>query len=113
MQIHTLANGGGPDIYYDDKFRSVLEDHLSYLRNDQGTTTLAVKPVDIDKYRGDLYGLFGSMAIPNEYHWVVMRMNNIVSPHDVPEKLESVLVPDYTLVERIRVGHVTQARMKK
>ena len=41
MSLDALAIAEGPTLYYDDGFRAVIEDHMTYLRSHPTTTTIA------------------------------------------------------------------------
>lgn len=105
MKIDALAMAEGPAIYYDDKFRAVLEDHLTYLRNHPKTTTVTVSPVDAFKYEGDYYGLLTTLNIPYHFHWLIMRLNGHRSPFSGNEKETQVIVPAESVIEQIRQSH--------
>lgn len=112
MLIDQLQKSTGPSIYYDPSFRNTLEDHLTYLRQSKETNILTISPFHAIKYKGDLFGLLIQYGVPNEYHWLVMRINNMVSPTDIDEKISTLSVPSYSLVERIRSTYVTQNKNK-
>lgn len=112
MNIDQLQKPTGPSIYYDPSFRSELEDHITFLKQNKNTRILTISNFHAIKYEGDLFGLLIEYSIPNEYHWLVMRMNNMVSPTDSGTKIANLLIPDYSLVERIRSTYVTQNKNK-
>jgi hypothetical protein len=92
----------GPDSYYTDQFRSVMEDHMTYLRNHPNTAIQAVLPNEADQWKGDFFGLLSAKNIPAKLHWIVMRMNNYTSPLKPDENLIAFMIPDPTVVEQIR-----------
>jgi hypothetical protein len=96
--VSQYAVQAGPDIYYNPSFMRVLDDHMTYLRQHPKTTTMTVQPIQAARYRFDLRGLFIELAIPAQFHYVVMRMNQLTSFQDVPETLTDLLVPDETVV---------------
>jgi hypothetical protein len=106
--IRAYAADPGPDIYYDDDFRAVLETYLTLLRTDRNTQTRTVQSSDARAYKGDFFGLLQNDTINKEYHWIIMRMNGFVSPGDTDETLASYIYPDLSLIERIRGSYMKQ-----
>ena len=111
MLIDKLMNDSGPGIYYDDGFRNVLEDHMTYLRAHPKTTQLSVDPAKLYQFEFDLFGLLQMYNIPAELHWLTMRMNEMHAPTDVRDDITYLLVPDLTTVNRIRQSHMTNTRV--
>lgn len=102
MDIDSLCYDPGATTYYDPDVRNSIDDHMTVLRSDSGTSMLNVAPQEVIKFRGDLYGLFTSLGIKPQYHYCVRRMNQLPSAFHVPEDLAYLFVPDYKLVDRIR-----------
>jgi predicted NBD/HSP70 family sugar kinase len=112
MSIDSLAITEGPSVFYDDAFRAVLEDHMTYLRIHPGTTTMAVDPNEAYRWIADLFGLLGSRGVPAYMHWVVMRMNNLTSPTEMGENIRTLLIPDVKVLSVLRNIHNTKAKLK-
>jgi len=111
MQIDNLMIAAGPSIYYSQSFRDVLEDHLTYLKNHSTTNVLSIEPMKAYKYEFDLYSLLREYNIPTHLHWLVMRLNDMVSPTDATVKIDHLIIPDFSTVDRIRQSHVTTRRI--
>lgn len=111
MIIDALSIPDGPNIYYETSFRNVLEDHMTLLRNHPATTTITVEPLKAYKYEFDLFGLLSTYNVPVHLRWLVMRLNNMVVPTDATRDIEILLVPDLTVVDRIRQSHITARRV--
>lgn len=111
MEIDNLATPSGPDIYYDTAFMSVLEDHMTYLRNNASTNILSIDPMNAYKYEFDLFGLLLLHNVPKHLHWVTMRVNNYSSPNDFDRTRLTLLVPDGNIVKYIRQSHLTTRRL--
>jgi|ERR1035437_1514963 hypothetical protein len=110
MQIDNLMISGGATIYYETSFRIVLEDHLTYFRNDPKTRQLTIASKDAYKYVGDLFGLLQKNNIAPEYHWLIMRLNNFTAPTDNDDTLQFLYIPDFSYVERLRnVNNISPA----
>lgn len=111
MALKDLMRDDGSAIYYDPVFRGVLEDHLSYLRALTSTTRLAVPPGEAYRFEFDLYGFLAKYGVPVQLHWVTMRMNNYTSPEEFTGEVSELLIPDHTVVDRIRQSHQTSRRI--
>jgi hypothetical protein len=112
MLIDNIATNPGPDIYYNQNFRVVLEDHMTFLRNHSETTTASVTPSQAFKYEGDLAWLLYELNIPAHLHWVVMRINKLNSPVDLGKDCNYLFIPNPSVIERIRSTYSTQNKIK-
>lgn len=111
MQIDSLLTDPGPQIYYDDAFRNVLEDYMGVLRVSSSTSAIAIDPKDAYKYEFDLFGLLRMNSIPDYIHWTVMRMNGFTSPLEITRDLQALLIPDTAMLEKIRQSHMSARRL--
>jgi hypothetical protein len=111
MKIDSLMVSPGASIYYDADFRNVLEDHMTYLRQHSSTAQIDVEATKAIKYQFDLFGLLREYRVPEQLHWLTMRMNNMTSPTDATADISSLLVPDHTEVGRIAQAHQTTRRI--
>ncbi len=107
MNINSLQIDDGSNIYYDEVFRNVLDNHYTFLKTTGKVNNLNIEPVYADKYEGDLSGLLTHYKIPLVYHWVIMRLNDFTSFNENSASLVSLLIPDFDLVEQIRQVHRT------
>jgi hypothetical protein len=108
MGIDDLEVSSGPDIYYDPDFRAVLDAHYTYLRNLSTNTIRTVTPFQSTKFAGDFYGLLSDMQVPRQFFYVILRINNMVSPNDFTSTMQSILIPDTSVVEMIKNIHLTK-----
>ncbi len=102
MDINLLAKGEGESIYYDTKFRSTLEDHLIYFRNHPKTLLNTFDANDCAKWTGDLIGFLTFLRIDAKYHWFIMRLNSMTSPAEMNDNVTSLMIPDFSEIEKIR-----------
>lgn len=81
MKIKQLVKKSNVEIYTTEGFRKVIEDHLQEIR-------LAVMEVkvptarQVEKYRGDFYGLLLEWNVNPELLWITTRVNGLVSTSD-------------------------------
>ncbi len=111
MLVDALMTDPGPNIYYDTDFRNVLEDHMTYLRHHPQTRVVTLEPGKIYKNEFDFFGLLSEYSIEPWMQWVVMRMNYLSSPLDELKNLNELLIPDPTIIERIRQSYATTSRI--
>lgn len=108
FSINSLARSAGPDVFYTNDFRNVLEDYMTTLRNSADTVTISVEPAVALKYRGDLVGLLTELNYPAYMAWIIMRMNNMNSPSDYDESILMLLTPNQDRISRIRSTYMTE-----
>lgn len=111
MALENLMVDSGPDLYYDENFLNVLEDHLPYLHNHPQTKIMVVDPDEAYQWRGDLYGMLQARGEPRQYHWLIMRLNGYTSPKQFTEDTVSLLKPSYPVVEMIAQSHNSASRI--
>jgi len=109
MDINSLAIDSGAFSYYTEQVRNAIDDHMTFLRNHVSNSIVYFSPKDIERFEGDLYGLFLANNIPPQYHYCVRRMNQLDSAQIVPEDLAAVVIPDYKVVDVIRQSVTTKS----
>lgn len=87
------------ELFYDEKFMLVLERHLPLLKSN--AISRVISPELAMKYKHDFMGLCIVLEIPFDHHWLVMRLNNMRTNMEFNGKLESILIPDLTTLEKI------------
>jgi hypothetical protein len=105
MKIDANAADPGADVYYEDTFRWILEDHLTYFRNSKDIKSIPIDAQQLDVFKFDFFGLLRKMRYEPQYFWIIMRVNNIDCPQDFPSDLQSILVPDLREVDKILTAH--------
>lgn len=107
QQIFSALRSQGPNVFYTNDFRIVLENHLQYFRNNSSTVTKRIEPIDAHRWQGDFYGLLAYLNIDNYMHWYIMRLNGIESSDSFNTIINQILLPDPTEIEMIRQQYVT------
>ena len=105
MRLQKQMLSPGPDVYYSRDFMVTLDSLLSTIRSDSSTKTVMIDPVKADVYAGDFYGFLNELGIPAEYHWIILRVNHLKSPHDFGPGFTSALVPDRNAIRRYQIMH--------
>lgn len=109
IQSKMVRDGGA--IYYTAAFRRMLETHMAYLRQQSQSNQVAVEPQLAYKYEADLFGLLHHLKIQPQYHWLVMRLNDMTSPTQMRADRFSLILPDFNEIEKLRA--VFQTANKK
>ena len=104
MQINNLASTPNILVYYNPQFRDTLENMMAYIRS-QSNNAVAVEPITIYQNAGDLRAIFNELRIPEELHWITMRINNLRSMILTDQKLESLAMPNTDVLEQIRMRY--------
>lgn len=100
--INKLMRSSGPETYYNPSFCRLLETYLPYIFNNPDNTILTVKPHDLYKYEGDVYGLLAANGVPSEYRWVTMRINGLVNPAMTPDEIGYLIIPSINVLRDIK-----------
>lgn len=85
--------------FYTGVFRNIIEDHLKILINKASRANVQIEPINTIKYRGDFYGLLQFMNVPEEHHWICLRLNGLHCPTDYDGSFDSILIPDRNQIE--------------
>ena len=82
MKIKQLVAKSNAAIYTTDAFRKVIEDHLQEIRS-KGTGEIKVPSArQVEKYRGDFYGLLLEWNVNKDLLWITTRVNGLYSSSD-------------------------------
>lgn len=108
MDILNILQRSGSNLYYEQQFRILLEDHMTYLKNLSTTRKLEIDIQNAYKYQGDLSGLLSVYLIRPEFHYIVMRMNDFTSPQEYTPDVRILLIPDEQEISRIRSSYKTK-----
>lgn len=112
MTIDDLMIAAGEKEYYSDGFKINLEDHIGLLKSASNATLLYLEKDLVYKYQFDLFGYLLNKNIPNKYHWVIMRCNGLTSPQDSISDLDTLILPDFQTIEKIKQTYTTLSRIR-
>lgn len=91
--INQLEVDYGEEVYYLPAFRRMIESHLPYLLLAPDNIIMPVDPHNALKYRSDWTGLLLAMQIPMYLHFIIMRMNGMLSPTENTTLLTEIMIP--------------------
>lgn len=97
--LTNMMLSSGNRLYYSDKFRVVLEDHLSILKS--YANTMVVSEQLEHKNQGYFHGLLRDLKIPQELHWVITRINGFKGQTDYNSILGIIYIPDQSVLNQI------------
>lgn len=100
------------DIFYDPGFRALLEASLDLIRNDSSTSQARIDEHKARIYRRDFYTYLKNVGIQYEYHWIIMRLNNMRSPYDFDETVSVIYVPSESMINKLKITYRTQRNIR-
>lgn len=110
LSISALLKDPGQDIYYNPKFRTMIETHLNILKT-SGITLQQVSGDLVYQYEGDFYGYLMYLGIPLHLHWIYLRVNGMEHPNqfgkEVRDKYQraysvSVIMPSQNIIDDLQ-----------
>jgi hypothetical protein len=111
MSINKLMLPEGVALYYSEAWMRLIESHMTYLRQVSANNLVEVEPHLAYKFEGDLYGLLNHLKVRPEYHWLTMRVNDMASPSELNSDRQTLVLPNFEIVEKLR--QVFQTTSKK
>ncbi len=82
LTIRTIDKEPGDPVFYEEDFRTLIENHMLYIRTYQGTTTTGIPGSECVRFIGDFYGLLKNRGYAPEKHYLMMRVNGFNSSSD-------------------------------
>lgn len=108
MNIDILKSNYGNYLFYDADFRIVMESYLTNIAKDPGTQQYDITPDMAFKYNGSLTKLLTVIGVAKDYHWVVMRLNNLSSAVCELSSIKTLTIPSQAVLEHVRVNYLTK-----
>lgn len=107
MSINRLMVQDGSPRFYSEAWILMIESHLQFLRARSAENIIRIEPYLSLKHEADLFGLLRHLRIPPEHYITTMRLNDYVSPTDFRAETETLILPDFALVDNLRKVHQT------
>lgn len=101
--LNALAQPDGTDVIHSEEYITFMGSHLNFLRNNPSTAQMQLDPIYVHKNLNDYPGLFMDMGIRYEDHLLMMMVNDIQDPLTLTEDVTTLLVPDSSLVDRLKM----------
>ena len=81
--------------------RRLIEDHMQWLLSHPESTNVVVTPHQLHVYEFDWLGLLVDLSLPLQNAWTIIRMNGGQSYTDVPQNINTLIVPPQSAVARL------------
>ena len=101
--LKGLTEQVGNDLYYHSDFRSVVEDHLSYISNHPDTKTIVIEDGQAYRYENDWEGLMQAVGVPPQLRWITLRLNGYRTPLEYSRENTTLKIPHLQTVESLRI----------
>lgn len=101
--VNNLISYNYPPMSAEPAYRIKLAPYLDYLRKHKDTKTIPVQQATARPYYYNLYGYLRSQGYDNILHWIIMKMSDLPSPEAFDEKVETLVVPNISLIDEIRI----------
>lgn len=108
MPITALLVSTITSVNYEQKYRNVLETHMDAIRKDPDTINTQINTHDAYKYEYDFYGLLQHLGFPDDFHWIVLRTNDMVDPRDYTADRTVIAIPSTAFLEKLRRLYMTK-----
>ena len=95
----------GADWLYSEEFKTVIESHLSFIRQASTTKVMTVTSDNVRIFKHDFYGLLTSIRIQPRDFWIILRINNMHNPQEFDETKSVIFVPENRMLEQIKMAH--------
>jgi len=89
------------DRVKDEAYYVLLETHIPFLKAHSETKLIEVTGREGDMYCGDFYGLLDSLSIDKKFHYLIMRMNDLVSSTDYTGERLAFLIPNPKIISAV------------
>lgn len=108
--ITKLIKPRPKQIQFRKDYRWMLEQHIPLLKNHPNTRREQIKSILVFQFMGNFYGLLNYLGVERKYHWLYLRMNDLVNPLSFGMEFQNernavdyhLLHPPMEEVERIR-----------
>lgn len=89
----------GNTYMYTKGFRNLIENHLTYLRNNFNSI-VQLDPKKEQIFTGDFYNLLHyTQNVEQDLYWVIMRINGLNSPLEYSGNLGTLILPYRNIIE--------------
>lgn len=95
----------GPDMFYTDHWRQLVESHLWLLTQPSNYLYIDLEPQLAENRQGDFYSILFNLNIAKRYHYVILRANGMTSPLQFNGDVNRIIVPNDTVMEDLFRQH--------
>lgn len=91
-----------PDVYFDSRFKIMIEQHLQELKKYPGNAYIDITPLEAEVWQGNLFGYLHSQNVPTSQHWLIMRMNDMDSTLDLTSEQQRLDLPNMGRISTLK-----------
>lgn len=102
IRLTSKIDVSAAEVYYDLRFKLMIEQHLEELINFEGNVYIDVSPIEAERWNGNLDGYLHSNNVPTFQHWIIMRMNNMDSTLDFNADVRKLILPNIEKLNTLR-----------
>jgi hypothetical protein len=99
--INNSTKGLDNSLYYDERFRRVLDDHLPIFRQEKFHTKVLPEPAAANRNKNTFYDLLAESGVQYHLHWFVMRLNGLGHPSEYDGEPFVLLLPNEEELNKI------------
>ena len=112
IESPNFTQDQGDSVFYEEDWQLLIETHIPFLKKQNDTTVISVDPFYAYLYEGDLQSFLQQLspAIPPQYAFIVMRMNDMRSPLEFGPRFTSLLIPSSQRIEALRNIYQTETK---
>ena len=102
MTLRTSIPKTKNNLYYDENFRKVLEDHIGYILNNHAHVQ-AIKLSTSAAWRSDFYGLVRDILpnFPENLMWLILRLNGLTSPTEWSGTRDNIILTEPETINQL------------
>lgn len=98
-------------VQHTQDYHAAMELLIPRLKTSQYTAVIEVEPSLSRQFIGDFSGLLLRLAIPQQYHWCVMRVNDLHSPSEFTGNIFTLVVPKFEEVDNYTATYTSSAKL--
>lgn len=110
MDIENLKRSFGDDVFYDPDFLNMVDDHYSYLMEDENTSAVELSNLSSYKNEGDLVAVLDELGVAAKYAYSIARMNKLNSVTDLRDTVTSLIIPNLSMIESLALVFQTKEK---
>lgn len=100
----------GPDVWYDQAFMEVIEQHIPIIKKER-STAMAIDPAKVVQFRSDFFGFLKNTGVAPQYWFATLRASGMYSPVEFDVHITMLILPDTQYLEQLRRQYQTLLRV--
>lgn len=92
-----------PDPYFNEDFRDLFENQLPLFKKRAAPQPVPVQPNDAVVYKGRFFDYLYKVGIAPQYHYFVMRINDMLGPSEFGPGIGTLLIPSSADIDTLLI----------